>query len=140
MIIFDTTGARPAAAPGVSAPGRAYVREKPWVAREALSTLIERRRPQFSPVLPRRATRELETDLALPSGPFAAPTFKRFYEPDSLRVMTDALDFACRMLPPTVRDSHSLRRRLALHIIHEVDGGERDPARLATTAVLSVRI
>lgn len=134
-MIIGATGAWPAAA-----PDRAYVPEMPRVAREALSTPIERRRPQFSPVFPWRNTREMETELALPSGPFAAPTFKRFYEPDGVRVMTDALDFACRMLPPTVRENESLRRRLALHILHEVDAGERDPARLATTAVLSARI
>jgi hypothetical protein len=82
----------------------------------------------------------LEIELALPSGPFVAPAFKRFYEPDSIRIMTDALDLACRMLPPPARESDSMRRRLALHIMHDVDWGERDPARLATTAVLSVRM
>jgi hypothetical protein len=72
--------------------------------------------------------------------PSAVPTFKRFYEPDSVRVMTDALDFACRMLPAAARESESVRRRLALSIIREVDAGERDPARLAAVAALSVRI
>ena len=71
--------------------------------------------------------------------PSAAPTIKRFYEPDSVRVMTDALDLACRMLPVTARESESIRRRLALTIIREVDAGERDPARLAAVAALSVR-
>lgn len=139
-MIIGAAGAWPAAAPWASAPDRVYGPEMPRVTREALSTLVERRRPHFSPVFPSRNTRELETELALPSGPFAAPPFKRFYEPDSLRVMTDALDSACRMLPPTVRESESLRRRLALHIMHEVDAGERDTARLATTAVLSASI
>jgi hypothetical protein len=72
--------------------------------------------------------------------PSAAPAFKRFYEPDSLRIMTDALDFACRMLPAPVRESESVRRRLALTIMREVDAGERDPARLAAVAAFSVRI
>lgn len=71
---------------------------------------------------------------------FAAPPFKRFYEPDSIRIMTDALDFACRMLPDGMRESESLRRRLATHILHDIDGGERDPLRLATIAVFSVRV
>ena len=72
--------------------------------------------------------------------PSAAPTFKRFYEPDSVRVMTDALDFACRMLPTAARESESVRRRLALSIMREMDAGERDPERLAAVAALSVRI
>lgn len=71
--------------------------------------------------------------------PSAVPTFKRFYEPDSVRVMTDALDLACRMLPAAAGESESVRRRLALSIIREVDAGERDPARLAAVAALSVR-
>jgi hypothetical protein len=72
--------------------------------------------------------------------PPAVPTFKRFYEPDSVRVMTDALDFACQMLPAPARESESVRRRLALSIMRELDAGERDPARLAAVAALSVRI
>ena len=119
-MIIDATGAWPAAAPGASAPDLAYVPEMPRVARAGLSALIEPRRPQFT-----SASRR---------------PFKRFYEPRNLRVMTDALDLACRMLPPAVRESESLRRRLALHIMREVDAGERDTARLATTAVLSARI
>jgi hypothetical protein len=115
MILGAKRGGRPAPA-GAYAPGRACAPEIPPAARVS------------------------ETDLALPGIRFAAPTFKRFYEPDSLRVMTDALDHACRMLPPTVRESESLRRRLAVHIMHGVDAGERDPVRLATTAVLSARI
>jgi hypothetical protein len=53
--------------------------------------------------------------------------------------MTDALDLACRMLPAAARESESVRRRLALSIIREVDAGERDPGRLAAVAALSVR-
>jgi hypothetical protein len=54
--------------------------------------------------------------------------------------MTDALDLACAMLPQDVRENESLRRRLSLRILHDVDAGERDPARLAVLAVLSLRI
>jgi hypothetical protein len=70
----------------------------------------------------------------------AAPAFKRFYDPGSLRVMTDALDLACAMLPYDLGENESLRRRLSLRILHDVDAGERDPARLAVLAVLSLRI
>ena len=73
-------------------------------------------------------------------GPPAGPIFKRFYEPDSVRVMADALDFACRMLPLQARQNEKVRRRLALSIMREVDAGENDPARLAASAVLSVRL
>lgn len=53
--------------------------------------------------------------------------------------MTDAMDFACRMLPDGAGESESLRRRLATHILHDIDAGERDPLRLATSAVFSIR-
>jgi hypothetical protein len=78
--------------------------------------------------------------LPPPAAAPAMPRFKRFYEPDSVRVMTDALDLACRMLPAAAQASESMRRRLALHIMHDLDAGERDAARLALSAVLSVRI
>jgi hypothetical protein len=71
---------------------------------------------------------------------FPLPPFKRFYEPDSIRIMTDAIDFACRMLPDGVPESESLRRRLATHILHDIDAGERDPMRLATSAVFSIGV
>lgn len=71
---------------------------------------------------------------------FSAPLFKRFYEPDSIRIMTDAIDFACRMLPDSVPESESLRRLLATHILHDIDAGERDPLRLATSAVFSIGV
>ena len=54
--------------------------------------------------------------------------------------MTDALDLASAMLPAGVRESESVRRRLSLHILCDVDAGERDPARLAYRAAFSVRI
>jgi hypothetical protein len=72
--------------------------------------------------------------------PVVSQTFKRFYEPDSVRLMADALDFACRLLPTPVRESESVRRRLALSIMRELDAGERDPARIAAVAALSIRI
>jgi hypothetical protein len=73
-------------------------------------------------------------------GPPAASVSKRFYEPDSVRVMADALEFACRMLPEPARENENVRRRLARNIMREVDAGEDDPARLAASAVLSVRL
>jgi hypothetical protein len=72
--------------------------------------------------------------------PVPSSSFKRFYEPDSVRIMTDALDFACRMLPAPAGESESVRRRLALSIMRELDTGERDPARIAAVAALSIRI
>jgi hypothetical protein len=66
--------------------------------------------------------------------------FRRFYEPDSVRVMSDALDLACRLLPPAARGNEGLRRRLALHIMHDLDAGERDAMRLASAALFWVRL
>ena len=60
------------------------------------------------------------------------------YHPDTLRIMTDAFDHACDFLPPQFRNSHHMRKRLALHIIHDLDEGESDSSRLADSAVLSV--
>jgi hypothetical protein len=58
------------------------------------------------------------------------------YDPDTLRIMTDAFDRACDFLPVQFRNSERMRRRLALHIIRHVDDGESDPTRLADSAIL----
>src|SRR5215472_6188872 len=71
------------------------------------------------------------------------------YDPEVLIVMTNAFDRACDFLPAEFRDSDRMRRKLALHIIRQVDDGERiirqvddgesDSARLADSAILSLR-
>jgi hypothetical protein len=58
------------------------------------------------------------------------------YDPEVLIVMTNAFDRACDFLPAEFRDSDHMRRKLALHIIRQVDDGESDPARLADSAIL----
>jgi hypothetical protein len=63
---------------------------------------------------------------------------RRVYDPDSLRIMANAFDRACDFLPVKFRDSDRMRRKLALHIIREVNDGESDPTRLADSAILSV--
>ncbi len=60
------------------------------------------------------------------------------YYPEVLMVMTKAFDRACDFLPSEFRDSDHMRRKLALHIIRQVDDGESDPARLADSAILSL--
>src|SRR5262245_51595254 len=60
------------------------------------------------------------------------------YDPEVLIVMTNAFDRACDFLPAEFRDSDQLRRKLALHIIRQVDDGESDTARLADSAILSL--
>jgi hypothetical protein len=60
------------------------------------------------------------------------------YDPEVLMVMTNAFDRACDFLPAEFRDSDHMRRKLALHIFHQVDDGESDPARLADSAILSL--
>ena len=131
-------GAGHAAAPGVHEADPACT---PGPGAAVASTPAERRRsPRASAFDPRPDAEEREVELPPSSGRFAAPPFRRFYEPDSVRVMTDALDIATHMLPTAGRGNESLRRRLALQIMREVDAGERDPARLATIAVLSIRM
>jgi len=60
------------------------------------------------------------------------------YDPEVLMVMTDAFDRACDFLPAEFRDSDRMPRKLALHIIRQVDDGESDRARLADSAILSL--
>jgi len=60
------------------------------------------------------------------------------YDPEVLMVMTDAFDRACDFLPAEFRDSDRMPRKLALHIIRQVDDGESDPARLTDSAILSL--
>jgi hypothetical protein len=62
---------------------------------------------------------------------------KPVYDPATLRIMIDAYDQACNFLPVRFRNSDRMRRALALKIISEVNGGERDPLCLAETAVMS---
>ena len=63
---------------------------------------------------------------------------KCVYDPETLAIMGHALDHACSVLPTQFRDSEYMRRKLALHIIRQVDDGEDDPMRLAGSAILSV--
>jgi hypothetical protein len=60
------------------------------------------------------------------------------YDPEVLMVMANAFNRACDFLPAQFKNSDRMRKRLALHIIHQVDDGEYDPARLADSAILSV--
>ena len=60
----------------------------------------------------------------------------RVYDPDSLGIMANALDRACNFLPVQFRDNDCMRRKLALHIISQVNDGESDPTRLADSAIL----
>jgi len=67
-----------------------------------------------------------------------ASGIRRIYDPDTLSIMGDAFDRACDFLPIKFRDSDRMRRKLALHIIRQVDEGESDPTRLADSAILSI--
>jgi hypothetical protein len=133
------SGARREAAPGVRPPGTAYAPETTRASVD-LSTFVERRHLARANSPTRSGIEKKEVELPPLNGAFPSRPFKRFYEPDSVRVMTDALEIANRMLPVDARGNESLRRRLALHIMHQLDAGERDPARLATSAVLSMRL
>jgi hypothetical protein len=63
---------------------------------------------------------------------------RRFYDPDTLSIMTNAFDRACDSVPVQFRNSDRMRRKLALHIIRHINDGETDATRLADSAVLSV--
>jgi hypothetical protein len=60
------------------------------------------------------------------------------YDPNTLRIMTNAFDRACNFLPVEFRNSDRMRRKLALQIIRLFDDGESDPTRLADSAILFV--
>jgi hypothetical protein len=60
------------------------------------------------------------------------------YDPETVAIMINALDRACSVLPTQFNDSEYMRRKLALHIMHQVDDGENDPTRLAGSAIFSV--
>jgi hypothetical protein len=64
---------------------------------------------------------------------------KPVYDPDTLGVMAEAFDRACRFLPNHFRHNDRMRRRLASQIIRHINEGETDPTRLADSAILSIR-
>ena len=62
------------------------------------------------------------------------------YDPEILTTMGNAFDHACDCLPVQFRGSDNLRRKLALHIIREINDGESDPTRLVHSAVSSLLV
>jgi hypothetical protein len=66
------------------------------------------------------------------------PSSKQVYDPATLSVMASAFDRAYDFLRTQFGDNDHIRRKLALHIIREVDSGESDATRLADSAILSV--
>src|SRR5512143_1233345 len=62
--------------------------------------------------------------------------FERVYGPDTLKIITAAFDNAHECLPAKFKKSEHARRKLALLILRHMEHGERDPSRLAETAVL----
>jgi hypothetical protein len=60
------------------------------------------------------------------------------YDPEILTIMANALDRACDSFPVHFRDSDQLRRRLAFHIIRQINDGEDDATRLANSAIFSL--
>jgi len=59
----------------------------------------------------------------------------RSYDPETVAVMTVAFDAACQSLSPRITDNDDLKQALAALILRNVDRGERDPGRLASTAL-----
>jgi hypothetical protein len=62
--------------------------------------------------------------------------FERVYGPDTLKTITAAFDNAHEYLPAEFQKSNHAKRKLALLILRHIERGERDPDRLAETAVL----
>jgi hypothetical protein len=60
------------------------------------------------------------------------------YDPQTLTIMSRALDRACNFLPAQFGDTDYIRTRLAVHIIRHVNDGESDPSRLANQAIASI--
>ncbi len=60
------------------------------------------------------------------------------YDPITLSIMASAFDRACDFLPTQIRDNDQMRRKLALHILRQIDDGESNPTRLADLALLSI--
>jgi hypothetical protein len=52
---------------------------------------------------------------------------KPVYDPAILRLMIEAYEQACNLLPDRFRNSAGMRRKLALKIVCEVNDGESDP-------------
>ena len=55
-----------------------------------------------------------------------------------MTIMGNAFDHACDCLPVQFRDSDSLRRKIDLHIIREINDGESDSTRLARSVAFSI--
>ena len=61
---------------------------------------------------------------------------ERVYDPDTLKIMTMAFDNAHKCLPKKYRENDQARHRVALLVMRYIGRGERDPIRLAYSAVL----
>jgi len=58
----------------------------------------------------------------------------RSYSPETISVMTAAFDRVCQSVTEQMNGNDDVKQRLASIILRHVDGGERDPERLAETA------
>jgi hypothetical protein len=65
-------------------------------------------------------------------------SIRTVYDPEMLIIMSNALDRACDFLPNQFRNSDHIRRKLALHIIRNVNDGETDSRRLSDSAIMSL--
>ena len=58
-----------------------------------------------------------------------------FFEPEVIRVMSEALEAACKLLPETSQNAVA-REVIARRIIAAASIGERDPVRLGAAALV----
>ena len=66
----------------------------------------------------------------------SSDTFERVYGPETLKIIAAAFDNAHECLPAEFQENVRARRKLALLILRHIERGERDPERLADSAVL----
>ena len=59
----------------------------------------------------------------------------RSYSPEAVAVMTTAFDRVSQSVSKRMNGNDDVKKTLALIILRHVDGGERDPDRLAAVAL-----
>jgi hypothetical protein len=57
----------------------------------------------------------------------------RSYDPQTIEVMSAALERVCQSVPSQMNGNDEVRRAVALIILRYVDSGEYDPVRLSDT-------
>ena len=65
-----------------------------------------------------------------------AGAIRRVYDPDALKIVTDAFDKVWQQLPENVKGAPGARRKLALIVMRHVNHEQLDPIQLADAALI----